>query len=234
MITRYTLSIFSLLLLLLPGSLVTKAAGSGLGVTLINYTLDTSNNDVALGYTITINAEVTNFDSLPFNGFINFGLHNNTQILTNTGVFDKPPYSGDSISLGGNETVPAIFSITINQPYFKPGPDVVVVWPICTRQIVDSIIIHLNIVDPSGLSDEKEIPFSYAVVNNSILLKTADAKINFKQVRIYNDLGQKLQEITSDFITEIPLPQLPLGIYFCQLSTADGRRATIKFIAPAK
>ncbi len=234
MTAKQTLKIVFFLLLLLPAALATNAAGNGLGVTLVNYTLDTVNNDVSLGYTITINAEVTNFDSLPFMGVINFGLHNNTEILSNTGLFDKPPYSGDTVSLGGHETVPAIFSVTINQPYFKPGPDVVVVWPICSQLISDSIIIPINVVDPSGISNEKEIPFSYAVVNNNILIKTTDAKINFKQVRIYNDLGQKLLEITSDFITDIPLPQLPLGIYFCQLSTADGRNAAVKFVTPVK
>jgi hypothetical protein len=234
MTTKYTFRIFLLSLLLVPACLVIKAADNGLGVTLINYTLDTVNNNVNLGYTITINAEVTNLDSTPFNGFINFGLHNNMQVLSNSGIFDKPPYSGDSISLGGHETVPAIFSVNINEPYFRPGPDVVVVWPICTPQAVDSIIIHLNIIDPNGISDHQQIPFSYALVNNTILLKTADAKINFKQVRIFNSLGQKIQEITSDFISNIPLPQLPQGIYFCQLVTADGRNATIKFVAPVQ
>jgi hypothetical protein len=234
MTTGYTFRIFLLTLLLLPASLATRAANNGLGVTLINYTLDTVNNDVNLGYTITINAEVTNFDSLPFNGIINFGLHNNTAILSNNGLFDKPPYSGDSISLAGGETVPAIFSVNITTPYFKPGPDVVVVWPICTQAIVDSIIIHINVLGANGINDEQEIPFSYAIVNNSIMLKTADAKINFKQVRIYNSLGQKLQETTSDYISNIPLPQLARGTYFCQLTTADGRKATFKFVIAAK
>lgn len=234
MTPRYPIRIFLFILLLLPAGLITTAANTGLGVTLINYTLDTVNNDVNLGYTITINAEVTNFDSVPFNGFINFGLHNNTQVLTNSGVFDQPPYSGDSISLGGYETVPAIFSIGINQPYFRPGPDVVVVWPICTQQIVDSIIIHLNILDPSGINDNQEIPFSYAVVNSNLLIKTADSKINFKQVRIYNALGQQLQETDADFISDIHLPALAQGIYYCQLVTADGRKAVIRFISPEK
>ncbi len=234
MTPKDTLRIFLLSLALLPASLSLKAAENGVGVTLINYTLDTVNNDVALGYTITINAEVTNFDSVPFNGFINFGLHNDQQVLSNAGVFDKPPYSGDSISLGGHETVPAIFSININQPYFRPGPDVVVVWPISSKPIADSIIIHLNIVDPSGISDEQKSAFSYAIVSNNILLKSADSKTNFKQVRIYNCLGQKISEITSDFISNIPLSGLTDGIYFCQLLTSSGKTTTIKFVTVGK
>ena len=224
-----TIKIFFCYLFFLLVALPTRAAEQGVGVTLISFTLDTS-HQVNLGYTITINAQVTNFDTVPFNGFINFGLHNDQQTLTNTGIFDKPPYSGDSISLGGGETVPAVFSININHPYFSPGPDVVVVWPICTQPIADSILIHLDIIDPTGTNDLKDLPLSYAIVNNSILFKTTDSKINFKQVRIFNDMGQKLTELSGNLICNMPIPVLAHGIYFCELTTDDGHRITFKFI----
>ena len=224
-----TFKIFFCSVFLFAAGLTSRAAGNGVGVALVSYTLDTI-NQVDLGYTLTIYAEVTNFDSIPFNGVINFGLHNNEQVLSTTGIFSKPPYSGDSISLGGGETVPAIFSVNIDHPYFRPGPDVVVVWPISSQHIADSILIHLNILDPNGIKDEKEIPFSYAVVNNAILLRSLDSKTNFQQVRIYNALGQQLSSTASNFISNIPLPIMPSGIYFCELITADGRKATIRFI----
>ena len=223
-----TIKIFICSVFLLTAGISLRAADNGVGVALISYTLD-SVNQVNLGYTLTIYAEVTNFDSLPFNGVINFGLHNNEQALTSSGIFNEPPYSGDTISLGGHETVPAVFSVNINTPYFRPGPDVVVVWPICSQPIADSILIHLDIIDPNGVKDEREIPLTYAVVNNTILLKSLDSKINFQQVRIYNTIGQKLCETQSAFISSVPLPALPRGIYFCELITSDGRRTTIKF-----
>src|SRR5580698_8191316 len=96
-----------------------NAQNSNLGIALIGYTLDTVN----LGYTLTMNAEVTNLDSTPFSGSINFGLRSNNGVITNGSVFDKPPYSGDSIYLGGHETVPAIFGVNISPQYFTPGPD---------------------------------------------------------------------------------------------------------------
>ena len=226
-----TIKIFFVYLCLLFAALPCWAAQQGVGVSLISFTLDTS-HQVNIGYTITINAQVTNFDSVPFNGFINFGLHNDQQVLSNTSIFDKPPYSGDSISLGGGETVPAVFSININHPYFSPGPDVVVVWPICTQPIADSILIHLDILDPNSINDLKDLPVTYAVVNNTILFKTTDAKINFKQVRIFNDLGQKLADMGGNLITSMPVPIIARGIYFCELTTEDGRRVTFKFIAP--
>jgi hypothetical protein len=226
-----TLKIFYCCVVLLLSGISLRAADNGLGVTLLSYTVDTVDS-VNLGYNLTIYAEVTNYDSLPFNGFIDFGLHNNEQLLTNTSIFSKPPYSGDSVSLGGGTTVPAIFNVGINMPYFRPGPDVVVVWPISsTRPALDSIVIHLNILDPpNGINEQKEIPFTYTVVNNTILLKTADSKINFKQVRIYNNIGQQLSEMQGNFIASVPLPALPRGIYFCELVTADGRKTTIKFV----
>ena len=224
-----TFRIFFCCIFLLTACSTARAAGNGVGVALVSYTLDTV-NQVDLGYTLTIYADVTNYDSVPFQGVINFGLHNNEQILTTTGIFSQPPYSGDNISLGPGETVPAIFSININHPYFAPGPDVVVVWPICNQPISDSILVHLDILDPSGIKDQKEIPFTYAVVKNNILLKASDSRINFQQVRIFNALGQKLSETVSDFISSVPLPALPGGLYFCELITSDGRKVTIRFV----
>lgn len=69
----------------------TAVAGTpGIGVSLINYTFDT----VGYGYTITINALVTNHDTLPFTGTIDFGLRTQNYNLSNSGLFNKPPYSG--------------------------------------------------------------------------------------------------------------------------------------------
>jgi hypothetical protein len=228
-----TIKILLCSLFLLTATLFTRGAGngSGVGVTLISYSLDT--DVVNLGYTITISAQVTNFDSVPFNGPINFGLRNLHDTLTDAGVFGQPPYSGDVISLGANQTVPAIFTVNVNLPYFDPGPNVIVVWPICMRRIADSVLINIVVADPdpSSLKSLNAVPLTYAVVNNTILLKSTDATINFKQVRIYDVIGQKVAEVNSSYIATVQLPQLPHGIYLCQLVTADGRRTTIKFVA---
>jgi hypothetical protein len=226
-----TIKIFFFTLFLMTAGIFSRAATNGVGVTLISYSLDT--NLVSLGYTLTISAQVTNFDSTEFSGPLNFGLRNLQDTLTNAGIFGQPPYSGNMITLGGNETVPAIFTVNVNLPYFDPGPNVIVVWPICSKPIADSILIHIVVLDPpNGINEPKDIPITYAVVNNTILLKSTDAAINFKQVRIYDDIGQKLSETTSNFITSVPLPVLPRGIYLCELVTADGRRTTFKFILP--
>ena len=42
-------------------------------------------------------------------------------------------------------------------------------------------------------------------------------------------MGQQISELRSEFITEIPLPALPKGLYLCELITAEGKRKVIRF-----
>ncbi len=209
----------------------THAADGGIGVTVVNYTLNSS-HEVTLDYTITINAEVTNFDSTAFTGHLSFGLRNNQGIITSGDIFGGPPYSGNIISLHGHETIPAIFSVTITSQYFAPGPDVVVIWPIFSGTPQDSIIIPINIVTPNGINNTKEKRIEYIVTNDKIILQNTSNQNSFKQVRLYNTLGQLLYETHSSFITEIPMGALPKGIYLCEFTAEDGSKQVIKFFYP--
>ena len=204
-------------------------AATGVGVTLLTYTID-SGNTAGDGFIITISAQVTNFDSTIFYDTINFGLRCDNQVLTSAGIFGQPRYSGDKIYLHGHESVPAVFNVHIEHQYFAPGPAVVVVWPICNQPIGDSIVINFTVTDPTGVITEKDDAFSYVVLSNRILFKNLDAKTNFKQVRIYNLLGQQVCELQSGAVTEIPLPVMPKGIYLCELLTTDNTRKVIKFL----
>lgn len=198
---------------------------AGVGVTLISYTFDT----VGLGYTITVNANVTNYDSLIFTGNLDFGLRNNQQTLSNTGVFNKPPYSSQQITLYPNETVPAIFSIDIDPQYFAPGPDVVVVWPICSQPIADSVVIDIYIESPSAIASGPNDLFSWILLNDYVFLKNLAPDINVQQVRLFNLLGQQIYTYHSQFITEMQLPATPKGVYLCEFITSDNRRQVIRF-----
>lgn len=217
-------------LLLSIGCTQQVAASTGIAVTLLGYTIDSTLN-VNLGYTLTISTQVTNTDSAnSFTGQLDFGLHSNTQTLTTANIFNKPPYSNNTISLAPNESVPAIFSVHITPQYFVPGPDVVVVWPISTSPITDSVRIPLNILNPSGVQEEKKDLFTYIITEKKILLQNLSSQTNFKQVRIYNLMGQPISYLSSDFITEIPVPDLPRGIYICELITSTNARRVIKFL----
>ena len=208
------------------------ASDGKIGVTVVNYTLDTTHN-VNLGYTITINADVTNYDTSTFTGSITFGLRNNEEIITNGDVFNRPPYSGDIITLHGHETIPAIFNVIVTSPYYTPGPDVVVIWPIFAGTPNDSINIPINVVDPSSINNSKEDPITYLITSEKIILKNTGNQNTFKQVRLFNVVGQELYELHSVEITEIPISSLPKGLYVCELIAADGTKQVIRFIYPS-
>lgn len=203
-----------------------SAQTGNLGVSVIGYYLDTVN----LGYTLNINAEVTNHDSTPFAGSLNFALSNQNGIITNTSVFDKPPYSGDSIYLGGHQTVPAIFGVNINPQYFTPGPDVVVVWPICTAPVSDSIILSIYVRDPSGINDPGNNSVSYVVTHDKIMFTGTSATLQLEQVRIYDGLGKLAVSVNEVNIREVPTGQLSRGIYLCQFMTNEGVKGSFKFL----
>lgn len=206
-----------------------RAVDPGLALTRINFTVQ-NDTVVNLGYTITINAQLTNTDTVVFTGQLDFGLRNSTQILTNTGIFKKPPYSNNTIVLNPGETVPAIFSVKIDAAYFAPGPDVVVVWPIAAKPVTDSILIVLNIVSPTGIQQEPEAQFDYLVYPDKIVLYNLPTDIAIKQVRIYNVFGQLAGEGVPGFAHEIPLGNIPKGIYLCEILMADRSRKVIKFL----
>ncbi|MFN8323390.1 MAG: T9SS type A sorting domain-containing protein [Chitinophagales bacterium] len=216
-------------LLVCCGAAFSKVSASGIAVKLLSYQLDSTLN-VNLGYTLTISAEVQNIDTQQsFSGLLDFGLRNNQQTLSQTGIFNKPPYSTNIITLGPGEIVPAVFSIDIDQPYFSTGPDVVVVWPISNSPIADSIRILLNILDPSGIAGEKELNVSYLIMPDRIMLLNTMPQTTLKQVRIYSIVGQQLSFIQSASLNEIPLPEMPHGIYLCEMTGTDNKRKVIRF-----
>lgn len=204
---------------------------TGLALTLINYTIQNDSGKVNLGYTISINAQVTNDDTVAFAGQLDFGLRNNLQELTQNGnIFNKPPYSSQTVTLNPGETVPAIFSVDIETPYFAPGPDVVVVWPISSKPVTDSILITLNVQQPTAFINEDEASFNCIILPEKILLQGIAYEKQVKQVRIYNAFGQLMAEYQSGITTEVPTRNLPQGIFLCEVYLNDKSRKVIKFV----
>lgn len=219
------------LIITVAGCCPLVAQTSGLALTLVNYTVQNDSGNVDLGYTITINAQITNDDTTLFVGQLDFGLRNNSQILTQNGnIFNKPPYSSQTITLNPGETVPAIFSVDIETPYFMPGPDVVVVWPISTKPVTDSVLIELNVQNPSAIREEDEAVFNYIILPEKILLQNLPYEKQVQQVRIYNIYGQLAAAYGNGVTTEVPTGNLPTGIYLCEVYLNDRSRKVIKFL----
>lgn len=222
--------------IVLAGCSPLLAANSGIGLILLSYSL--SNQELGQakqGYTMTINARLVNYDSLQYVGVVDFGLRNKDRVLSdNRSVFTRPSYGGLPIILEGRETVPAIFNVTLDAQYFKPGPDVVVVWPITPLPFYDSIEIPLTVLENGTLGlasipEETSLSFNYVLTESKIMLLNLSAETNFKQVRIFDLEGQKVSELKADHIREVPLPAMPQGIYLSEFTAADGRRKVVKF-----
>ncbi|MCS6934283.1 MAG: T9SS type A sorting domain-containing protein [Chitinophagales bacterium] len=215
--TFISISICILAFLPLPA-----AAQQGISLLLENYTVQQQQGQVNLYTTVTINATLYNKDSvLPFYGKIDFGLRNNAQILTQTSIFDKPAYSGDTVLLQPGERVPAVFSIDITPAYFGPGPDVVVVWPICTAPVGDSIVIPLLIQDPNSIHEVKEKLFSYSINHNELMLETPGYENIIERVRIFDINGALVLLHNSPETRHIPLVSLPRGIYIAEVRISN-------------
>lgn len=221
-------------MLLCIGLRESVAADKGIGVTLVNYTLQhTPDNEVTPGYVLSISARVKNFDTVRFDGILDFGLRNSRENLSAKSIFGRPNYSGQLIQLDPGEVVPAIFSVTIDPAYFiAPGPDVVVVWPISSEPVRDSIIIYLNVRDTTtGMKEGDDPGFGYATLKDRIQFFYPDNEpVSFKQVRIYDLYGRMISDYPHRIANEVPIPDLPRGIYLCEMITADGKIRTIKFI----
>lgn len=227
---RCLLSVISLSLI----CLYLSASDKGIGVTLVNYTLQhVPNNEVNPGYRISISARVKNFDTIPFSDTLSFGLRNSRYDLTQTSLFGRPGYSGQLIELQGGEEVPAIFSVTIDPSYFiAPGPDVVVVWPISPQRVEDSIMIYLTILDTvTSMNDEPDGNIGYTTLRDRIqLFNTGSEPFNFKQVRFFDLMGRHLSDAPLLINNEIPIPNLPQGIYLCEMISVNGKSKVIKFL----
>lgn len=225
--TRYIHTFLLCMLISVACSHYVVAQPTGIGLTLLNYTVENNQGNIDLGRTVTINALITNYDSSDFVGTLDFGLRNSQQQLSGNNLFNKPPYSGNTIILNPGETVPAVFSVDIDAPYFIPGPDVVVVWPISTAPIGDSVVINLTINGPTTIAEGNELKMNYIVLADKIMLQNTDIENIIEQVRIYNIMGQVAYTANGN-TNDIPIRSLTKGVYICELRSGD-KRSVFKF-----
>lgn len=200
-------------------------AGAQIGVTLINNT----QTDVNLGDKLIIYAEVRNFSNNQFTGVLDFGLRSNLQVLTQTALFAKPNYSGNTIVLGPGEAVPATFSVDVDPQYFTPGPDGIVIWPISGQSISDSILLPIDVLAPAAISNTAPEGFKMFCHTGQLHLLNANADNAVKQVRIFDLMGRSALTVTGD-VAAIDIQALPAGIYLAEALLADNRRVVIKFL----
>jgi hypothetical protein len=136
-------------------------------------------------------------------------------------------------SLGSRATAKALhIHIPYSNPVFIGGPTGVVIWPVYLGGAAgpyDSIKVIVN-WQSVGL-EEAPLAKMYLIQRAGYLsLYFRDYEKLIKQVSLYDITGRMVFSGTSYDSKNIPTSDWTTGIYFCELTTYQGERRTIKFV----
>lgn len=137
-------------------------------------------------------------------------------------------------TLNPNDSVKFGRKLTISQPNFHLGINIVVVWPRSSGVTqVDSAQTTLVVLSPNGINDrlfEKEGIRIYPNPSSSkIYIWAKQLDLNVEQVRIYNSIGQLVSQLRSKR-NVFDISELESGLYFIEIETARGEKQMKKFI----
>ncbi|MBP6516537.1 MAG: T9SS type A sorting domain-containing protein [Chitinophagales bacterium] len=187
----------------------------------------------ALGDEILVFANLQNTDtSNAFSGIVRFEVANGIQNLSNSNILSSPPYSGTQITLDPQEEIPALFTVKVDEQYFKAGPDIIVIWPMTTQPPKDSILIPIIIHQALGVEGLTKNKHYLSVNGNQLTIHSGvTANNDLKQVRIFDLAGQLLlQQSHDENNISINIDMLPRGMFICELLLNNNKRNTIKFL----
>ncbi len=179
------------------------------------------------GQTVVVNATVTNIDSIEFNEIMDFEIRNDVGLdISTTGIFSKPPYSGDTIILTPGESIPAYFSLLITTASFAANTfDHITIWPSSIYVAADSIRELIFIKDSITNIDERYITQHVAYLSgNTLHLKARD----ITTVELYSTAGQQVGN-ADPTNSHIDYCSLASGVYFIRLSNAKKQHFILKF-----
>lgn len=187
----------------------------------------------ALGDEILVFANLQNTDSTnSFSGVVSFEVANSIQNLSNKNILSSPPYSGTQITLDPKEEIPALFTVKVDEQYFKAGPDIIVIWPMTTLPPKDSIRVPITIHQALGIEGFTKNKHYLTVNGNQLTIHCGvTANNDLKQVRIFDLAGQLLlQQCHDENNISINIDMLPRGMFICELLLNNNKRNTIKFL----
>lgn len=187
----------------------------------------------ALGDEILVFANLQNTDtSKVFSGIVNFEIANTTQNLNNSNILSSPPYNGTQITLDPKEKIPALFTVKVDEQYFKAGPDIIVIWPLTTLPPTDSVRIPITIHQTLGVEGLTKNKHYLTVSGNVLSIHNAgNANNDLKQVRIFDLSGQLLLQQNNDENNNgVNIDTLPRGMFICELLYNNNKRSVLKFL----
>jgi hypothetical protein len=192
-----------------------------------------SDSAPALGDEILVFANLQNTDTAnSFTGVVNFEIANGFQNLSGSNILSAPPYNGTQITLNPKEEIPALFTVRVDEQYFKVGPDIIVIWPMTTLPPKDSIRIPITIHQALGIEWLTQNKPHLSVNGNQLMIQSGvTANNELKQVRIFNLTGQLLlQQSSEEKNISIGIDELPRGLFVCELLYSNNKRNVMKFV----
>jgi hypothetical protein len=102
------------------------ANASDLGIGATTFSQDT----LQYGNTLIINTYVVNYDAVAYSGIIDITYELNGEENIDEKIFPDP-LAGQLLTIPAHDSLPVLIHIIISPAYFLPGPDILVVWPIC-------------------------------------------------------------------------------------------------------
>lgn len=191
-----------------------------------------SDANPTIGDQISINIQLKNESTTDtFNGVINFDLADNNGIITDGSIVGKPNYSGTSIILAPLETKLGLFTVQIQASYFIVGPDIIIVWPIASADILDSARVLINIKAVVGINEEESDKLLLRQNGDRLFIQLDNSETGLQDVRIYSISGQLMvEQLLHKDNNTIPIENLPRGIYVAEIKLRNGDLRRLKWV----
>ena len=193
------------------------------------YTNDTIPSPVTLGNSFSFNAIIRNDSSSVLNERIGLGYSVNGSAATTVSDSTSGLQFDSAVALlNPGDTVAKTIVVHVSGPQFLVGPSVVVIWPISTHgHALDSLTLHINVLEPAGIAGIDDRSIKAYIVNNEMMIQV-EQDIQLRQVRIFDVSGREiLSQINPSRIT--PLPQMESGIYLAEITYNNNQRKLFKF-----
>lgn len=176
---------------------------------------------------------VRNSGPTPFQGTLQIGIQTSNPV----GSIGYLYFNNTPISILSNDTVflQSSNGFTFDSTLFRPGNNVVVVWPIATQIIqIDTFHTSIYMLTTSGIQQLSEVTLSLAPVPaHDILYFQADEKYFIEYVRIYDEAGRRCpvdnqEEGNGQY--SILLSGLPAGQYILEARFKNAAPSHARFI----
>jgi len=193
------------------------------------YKNDFTPSSTALGTSFSFNAIIRNDSNSVFTGAIGFAYKIDTASATTASdTASGLEFSAIVDTLNPGDTVVNSITVNVSGPQFMVGPSVVVIWPISTgTQALDSLILNINVLAPTGVSDISGDNIKAYIINNSLMVQ-GEQEIQLKQVRIYDILGREILNQRNPSAA-IPLPVMGSGVYLTEITYNNNQRKVFRF-----